>query len=232
MLRVVLRLGCGALRGATAGISLACAALRGGAESLRYWARLVSNQRPLACEAAILRRSETASTSGMCRYLPRSVRPADHQGLRAIAGDSGRETGFLPRDPRAHRLPPTRWSTSSTRSSRPRRRSPLTEWASSRRSASCMPTSVIGPRLPATSWSRRDRRPRIATARPVNARGDPSRERRLWCEPRLAAPLIEGYVGCVVISPGGSRELARVVPDPLAEWKPTRDTERAISQSG
>ena len=35
------------------------------------WARLVSNQRPLACEATILRSSETASTRGMRRYLPR-----------------------------------------------------------------------------------------------------------------------------------------------------------------
>jgi hypothetical protein len=35
MLRVVLRGGCGALRGATAGISLACAALRAYAEGLR-----------------------------------------------------------------------------------------------------------------------------------------------------------------------------------------------------
>ncbi len=31
------------------------------------------------------------------------------------------------------------------------------------------------------------------------------------------APLIEGYVGCVVIKPDGSRELARGVPDPLAQ---------------
>jgi hypothetical protein len=31
------------------------------------------------------------------------------------------------------------------------------------------------------------------------------------------APLIPGHVGCIVIRPGGSRQLARVVPDPLAE---------------
>jgi hypothetical protein len=30
-------------------------------------------------------------------------------------------------------------------------------------------------------------------------------------------PLVPGYVGCVVIMPDGSRELARAVPDPLAE---------------
>jgi hypothetical protein len=30
-------------------------------------------------------------------------------------------------------------------------------------------------------------------------------------------PLIPGYVGCVVIRPDGSRQLARAVPDPLAE---------------
>jgi hypothetical protein len=33
------------------------------------WARLVSNQRPLACEAAGLKSSETASTSGVGPYL-------------------------------------------------------------------------------------------------------------------------------------------------------------------
>lgn len=31
------------------------------------------------------------------------------------------------------------------------------------------------------------------------------------------APLIPGCVGCVVIRPDGSRQLARVMPDPLAE---------------
>jgi hypothetical protein len=31
------------------------------------------------------------------------------------------------------------------------------------------------------------------------------------------APLIDGYVGCIVIRPDGSRELARAVPDPLAQ---------------
>jgi hypothetical protein len=29
------------------------------------------------------------------------------------------------------------------------------------------------------------------------------------------APLVPGYVGCIVIGPDGSRRLARVVPDPL-----------------
>jgi hypothetical protein len=32
------------------------------------------------------------------------------------------------------------------------------------------------------------------------------------------APLIDGYVGCIVIGPEG-RRLARVVPDPLAQRK-------------
>jgi hypothetical protein len=31
------------------------------------------------------------------------------------------------------------------------------------------------------------------------------------------AGLIDGFVGCVVIRPDGSRELARVEPDPLAQ---------------
>jgi len=31
------------------------------------------------------------------------------------------------------------------------------------------------------------------------------------------APLIEGFVGCVVIRPDGSRQLAHVEPDPLAQ---------------
>ena len=30
------------------------------------------------------------------------------------------------------------------------------------------------------------------------------------------APLVEGYVGCIVIRPDGSRVLARAVPNPLA----------------
>ena len=34
------------------------------------------------------------------------------------------------------------------------------------------------------------------------------------------APLIPGFVGCVVIQPDGSRVLARVVPDPLAQQRP------------
>jgi hypothetical protein len=33
-------------------------------------------------------------------------------------------------------------------------------------------------------------------------------------------PIVPGYVGCIVIRPDGSRYLARVVPDPLAEQKP------------
>ena len=31
------------------------------------------------------------------------------------------------------------------------------------------------------------------------------------------APLIPGYYGCVVVRPDGSRQLAHVVPDPLAK---------------
>jgi hypothetical protein len=34
------------------------------------------------------------------------------------------------------------------------------------------------------------------------------------------AAIIEGYVGCIVIRPDGSRYLARVERDPLAEQKP------------
>ena len=33
----------------------------------------------------------------------------------------------------------------------------------------------------------------------------------------LLAPLIEGHIGCVVIRPDGSRYLARVMADPLAQ---------------
>jgi hypothetical protein len=36
----------------------------------------------------------------------------------------------------------------------------------------------------------------------------------------LLAPLIEGHIGCLVIRPDGSRYLARVMPDPLAEQQP------------
>ena len=34
------------------------------------------------------------------------------------------------------------------------------------------------------------------------------------------APIVNGYIGCIVIRPDGSRELARTVPDPLAQCKP------------
>jgi hypothetical protein len=34
------------------------------------------------------------------------------------------------------------------------------------------------------------------------------------------SPLIPGHVGCIVIRPDGSRELAHAVPDPLAQQKP------------
>jgi hypothetical protein len=30
-------------------------------------------------------------------------------------------------------------------------------------------------------------------------------------------PIVPGHVGCIVIEPGGTRRLARAVPDPLAE---------------
>jgi hypothetical protein len=30
------------------------------------------------------------------------------------------------------------------------------------------------------------------------------------------APMIPGYVGCIVLRPDGSRQLIRAVPDPLA----------------
>jgi hypothetical protein len=31
------------------------------------------------------------------------------------------------------------------------------------------------------------------------------------------APIIDGYIGCIVIRPDGSRTLARAVPDPAAQ---------------
>jgi phage terminase large subunit-like protein len=34
------------------------------------------------------------------------------------------------------------------------------------------------------------------------------------------APLIDGYIGCIVIRPDGSRELARVLADPLGPEQP------------
>jgi hypothetical protein len=34
------------------------------------------------------------------------------------------------------------------------------------------------------------------------------------------APIIDGYIGCIVIRPDGSRVVARTVPDPLAQQKP------------
>src|SRR5262249_9933012 len=46
--------------------------IRPGGRTPAEWARLVSNQRPLACEAARLRIIETASASGMRRSSCRS----------------------------------------------------------------------------------------------------------------------------------------------------------------
>jgi hypothetical protein len=34
------------------------------------------------------------------------------------------------------------------------------------------------------------------------------------------APIVEGYVGCIVIQPDSNRVLARAVPDPLSQQKP------------
>jgi hypothetical protein len=34
------------------------------------------------------------------------------------------------------------------------------------------------------------------------------------------APIIEGAIGCIVIQPDGSRNVAHVMPDPLAQQKP------------
>ena len=34
------------------------------------------------------------------------------------------------------------------------------------------------------------------------------------------APIVDGYIGCIVIRPDGSRYVARAVPDPLAGQKP------------
>ena len=36
----------------------------------------------------------------------------------------------------------------------------------------------------------------------------------------LLAPLVPGAIGCIVIRPDGSRQLARMEPDPLAQQKP------------
>ena len=30
------------------------------------------------------------------------------------------------------------------------------------------------------------------------------------------APLVPGYIGCIIVKPDGSRQVARAVPDPLA----------------
>jgi hypothetical protein len=35
-------------------------------------------------------------------------------------------------------------------------------------------------------------------------------------------PLVPGHIGCIVIKPDGSRNVARAVPDPLAEQKKGR----------
>jgi hypothetical protein len=53
-------------------------------------------ERPLACEAAILKEPETASTRGVRGELPRLLCPVDYQGLLTITGDPGREGDFLP----------------------------------------------------------------------------------------------------------------------------------------
>ena len=50
----------------------------------------------------------------------------------------------------------------------------------------------------------------VATASPSQATAPPPRR-------RAAGPLIPGTIGCVVIRPDGSRVLARVEPDPLAQ---------------
>ena len=65
------------------------------------WARLVSNQRPLACEArhssVCPRRRNPHCQAEFTSVRPGDRRPADYQGLRTITWDSGRESGILPR---------------------------------------------------------------------------------------------------------------------------------------
>jgi hypothetical protein len=34
------------------------------------------------------------------------------------------------------------------------------------------------------------------------------------------APIVPGHIGCIVIRPDGSRQVARAVPDPLGQQKP------------
>jgi hypothetical protein len=34
------------------------------------------------------------------------------------------------------------------------------------------------------------------------------------------APIVPGHIGCIVIKPDGSRQVARAVPDPLGQQKP------------
>jgi DnaJ-like protein len=82
----------------------------------RKWARLGSNQRPLACEARASRdvgRPEAAWPSGVSRNGQRRLYAADCRGLRTIIGDSGRAPCFCPlslseASHRAHRRPPPR----------------------------------------------------------------------------------------------------------------------------
>jgi hypothetical protein len=56
------------------------------ANAHREWARLISNQRPLACEAASPGRSETASASRMRRFIAGRFCAADCRGLRDRRG--------------------------------------------------------------------------------------------------------------------------------------------------
>lgn len=47
----------------------------------------------------------------------------------------------------------------------------------------------------------------------------PAQNQERWplsCRGSLA-PIVVGYIGCIVIRPDGSRYLARAVPDPLAQ---------------
>jgi hypothetical protein len=76
----------------------------------------------------------------------------------------------------------------------------------------------------------RDRRPRLHLCPPGRVRVPAGFHRRrqrrvlrqLWRRRDAVgtlAPIVDGYIGCIVIRPDGSRVLARVVPDPLAQRK-------------
>lgn len=134
--------------------------------AFQRWARVVSNHRPLACEASALPLSYAPLCSANQRYLAASRVSPDARSFRAISGNSCDEIMRITEMLRGVGL--TRWMLSST-SNRAQRR-PASSGARAALSVGVMDTARA--RTPALSDPRRAATARLS--RPAEHRAQPS----------------------------------------------------------